>query len=78
MPDKLITFNVRLIPSRIAIHLTKLADKAGIKRERYIRKLFELHVEQASRAARTPGRYVLEVPTHDEIVAALDAEKAVA
>ncbi len=73
---KLVTFNVRMIPANVADRLMTLAKSAGTRRENYIRKMFELHVEQASRAARTPGRYVLEVPTHDEIVAALDAEKA--
>ena len=76
MPEKLITFNIRLVPARIAARLTKMAAKSGIKRERYIRRMLELHVEQDAKASKTPGRYVLEVPTHDEISASLSAEAA--
>ncbi len=75
MPENLITFNVRKVPARIATKLTKMAAKSGIKRERYIRKLFELHVTQAARAPKTPGKYVLEAPTPAEVVAALEAER---
>lgn len=75
-PEKLTAFNVRQVPVKVANQLTKLAASAGIKRERYLRKIFEMHVEQAAKAPKTPGRYVLEVPTHDQVVAALEAERA--
>ena len=71
-----VNFNVRMIPVKIADQLMSLAKKAQTTREHYIRKMFELHVEKEAVAPKTPGRYVLEAPTHDQVVAALEAERA--
>lgn len=73
---KTVNFNVRKVPAAVAEKLMTLAGRADTRRENYIRKLFELHVDQAARAPRTPGRYVLEAPTPEQVAAALAAERA--
>lgn len=72
---KTVNFAVRLVPADIAKKLMNLAKGAEMPRENYIRKILELHVTQAARAPKTPGKYVLEAPTPAEVVAALEAER---
>lgn len=75
MPEKLITFNIRLVPESIASKLTEMAAESGIKRERYIRRLLELHVEQARRTRRRKaGQYVLKSPAPERVAASIAKE----
>lgn len=72
---KTVTFNVRLVPQDHAAYMTRLAHSIGIPRERYIRKMFELHVAAERARQRTPGQYVLDVPTHEQISASIAADQ---
>jgi hypothetical protein len=71
-------FNIRKVALADAKYMTFLSGEIGIPRERYIRKMIELHVaaERARRSEgrQTPGRMVLEVPTHKQVAAAIAAE----
>lgn len=75
MPEKTIAFNVRHVPVGVAKKIMALAKKYGSRRENYIRRLLELHVEQAERAEKRPGAQTFEAPTHAEVAAALEAER---
>lgn len=76
MDKQTVNFNVRMVPADVARKLMTLAKKAGTRRENYIRKLFELHVDQADRDNQIPGRYVIKAPTHEKIARRVEATKA--
>lgn len=69
MPEKTIAFNVRHVPVRVADKIMALAKKYGSRRENYIRRLLELHVEQAERAEKKPGVQTFKAPTPDQVAA---------